>query len=114
MEQKPALVNKQKVVYHFQLDQCRASYDGYTSRNLHQTVDEQLGKTAIGEHMRTHGSDIFSLSRLFSILRKRKNKWPYFMFEVLSITNLKLTLNKQRLHSLRDFIVSTFIFYFSV
>ena len=26
MEQKPALVNKQKVVYHFQCDQCEAGY----------------------------------------------------------------------------------------
>ena len=47
MEQTPALVNKQKVVYHFQIDQCEGSYDGYTSRNLHQTVDEHMGKTHI-------------------------------------------------------------------
>ena len=96
MEQKPALVNKQKLVYHFQCDQCEAGYVSYTSRHLHQRVDEHVGKTAIGEHMRTHGSDISSLSRLFSILRKCKTKWDCLMFEMLFIRDLKPTLNKQK------------------
>ena len=54
------------------------------------------GKTAIGEHMRTHGSDISSLSRLLSILRKCKTKWDCLMFEMLFIRDLKPTLNKQK------------------
>ena len=144
MEQKPALVNKQKVVYHFQRDQCEAGYVGYTSRHLHQRVDEHggktilgdpgadrrgkgkskrakengdeekhssallalpflrdlplglrgWGKTAIGEHMRTHGSDNSSLSRLFSILRTCKTKWDCLMFEMLFTRDLKPTLIK--------------------
>ena len=95
MEQKPALVNKQKVVYHFQCDQCEAGYVGYTSRHLHQRVDEHGGETAIGKHMRTHGSDISSLPTLFSILRKCKTKWDCLMFEMLFRRDLKPTLNKQ-------------------
>ena len=82
MEQKPALVNKQKVVYHFQCDQCETGYVGYTSRHLHQRVDEHAGKTAIGNHMRTHGSDISSLPKNFRILKKCKNKWDCLMFEM--------------------------------
>ena len=61
IEQKPALVNKQKVVYHFQCDQCEAGYVGYTRRHLHQRVDKHGGKTTTGEDMRTHGFDISSL-----------------------------------------------------
>ena len=48
MEQKPAQVNKQKVVYHFQCDQRE---DGYVcdtlSQHLHQRVDKHGGKTTI-------------------------------------------------------------------
>ena len=75
MEQKPALVNKQKVVYHFQYDQCEAGYVGCTSRHLQQRVDEHTGKTAIGDHMRTHGSDVSGLLKNFKILKKWINKW---------------------------------------
>ena len=97
MEQKPALVNKQKVVYYFQCDQCESGYVGYTSRRLHQRVDEHTAsKTAIGDHMRTHGSDISSLPKNFRILRKCKYKWDCLMFEMLFIRELKPTLNKQK------------------
>lgn len=74
LKRKSALVNKQKVVYHFEGDQCEAGYVSYTSRHLHQRVDEHGVKTTIGEHKRKPGSDISSLPRLFSILRKCKNK----------------------------------------
>ena len=71
MEQKPALVNKQKVVYHFQRDQCEASYVYNTSQHLHQRVDKHGGKkTTVHKHMQMHGSDISSLLKLFSNLRK--------------------------------------------
>ena len=97
MEQKPALVNKQKVVYYFQCDQCESGYVGYTSRRLHQRVDEHTAsKTAIGDHIRTHGSDISSLPKNFRILRKCKYKWDCFMFVMLFIRDLKPTLNKQK------------------
>ena len=77
IEQKLALVNKQKVVYHFQhvqCDQCEAGYVGYTSRHLHQSVDKHAGKTAIGDHMWTHGSGISSLP---------KNLFIYLLFYLL-------------------------------
>ena len=47
MEQKPALVNKQKVVYHFQCDQHEAGYVCDTSQHLHQRVDKHGGKITI-------------------------------------------------------------------
>ena len=82
LKQKSALLNKQKVVYHFQGDKCEC-YVRCTSRHLHQRVDEHWGKTTIVEHTRKPGSDISSLPRLFSILRKSKNKWGWLVFEML-------------------------------
>ena len=66
MQQKPALVNKQKVVYHFQRDQCKAGYVYNTSQHLHQRVDKHGGKATIRKHMQTHGSDISSWN--FSVI----------------------------------------------
>ena len=73
--------------------------------HLLQRVDEHEGKTAIGEYMRTHGSDNSSLSRLFSILRKCKTKWDCLMFEMLSIRDLKPSSNKQRHHYLKAVLI---------
>ena len=95
-EPKPALINRQKVVYQFKCDQCEAGYVGYTSRHLHQRIKEHEGKTTIGEHMRGHGNGIPDLSNHFSILKKCKNKWDCLMFEMLFIRNLKPGLNKQK------------------
>ena len=47
MKQKLALLTKQKVMYHFQCNQCKAGYVGYASRHLHQRVDEHKGKTHV-------------------------------------------------------------------
>ena len=75
---------------------CEAGYVGYTNRHLHQRVDKHAGKTAIGDHIWTHGSDIFSLPNKFRILKKCKNMWDCLMFEMLFIRDLKPTLNKQK------------------
>ena len=37
---KPPITNQQCVVYNYQCDQCDAEYVGYTSRHLHQLIDE--------------------------------------------------------------------------
>ena len=47
MEQKPALVNKQKVVCHFQCEQREAGYVCDTSQHLHQRFDKNGGKITI-------------------------------------------------------------------
>ena len=74
---------------------------GYTSQHLHQRADEHGGKIAIDIHMRTRGSEISSLSNLFSILGKCKNKWYCLMFEGLLIREgLKATLNKKKKDSI--------------
>ena len=48
-EAKPPLVSKQNVVYKFKCDLCDADYIGYTSRHLHQRIDEHRN-SAIGKH----------------------------------------------------------------
>ena len=39
-EHKPPIVNQQNVVYYFKCGLCDADYVGYTSRHLHQPVEE--------------------------------------------------------------------------
>ena len=49
-EKKPDLVNNQCVVYHFKCDQCDADYVGFTTRHLHQRIQEHW-YSAIGKHL---------------------------------------------------------------
>ena len=56
-EPKPALVNQQCVVYNYQCDLCDAEYVGYTSRHLHQRIDDPRF-SAIGKHLKNdHGGE---------------------------------------------------------
>ena len=50
-EMKPPNVNQQRVVYIYKCDLCDADYVGYTSRHLHQRIDEHK-RSVIGKHMR--------------------------------------------------------------
>ena len=50
-EKKPALVNNQCVVYSFKCDQCDADYIGYTTRHLHQGIEEHK-TSVIGKHIK--------------------------------------------------------------
>jgi len=45
-----SLVNQQCMVYHFKCDLCDAGYVDYTSRHLHQRIDEYKG-SAVGNHL---------------------------------------------------------------
>ena len=52
-EAKLPLVNQQCLVYKFESDLCDASYVGYTSRHLHQRIEEhKSASSSIGQHFR--------------------------------------------------------------
>ena len=49
-EPKPPIISQQCVVYNYKCDLCDAEYVGYTSRHLHQRIDEHR-YSAIGKHL---------------------------------------------------------------
>ena len=64
-EAKPPLVNKQNVVYKFKCDLCDADYIGYTSRHLHQRIDEHRNST-VGKHVKEmHGENAERITNVF-------------------------------------------------
>ena len=83
---KPHVINQQCVVYNFVCDLCDADYVGYTSRNLHQRIDEHR-LSAIGKHLKNdHQVDTIGyLTSNFTIL----------IFDMLWIHKKKPSLNTQ-------------------
>ena len=56
-EAKLPLFNQQCLVYKFESDLCDAGYVGYTSRHLHQRIEEQKrASLSIGQHFRVKHS----------------------------------------------------------
>ena len=53
-EKEPPIVNNQCMVYKFECDLCDADYVGYTTRQLHQHINEHQ-YSAIGRHLEQHG-----------------------------------------------------------
>ena len=54
-ELKAPIISQQCVVYNYKCDLCDAEYVGYTSRHLHQRIDEHR-YSAIGKHLKNdHG-----------------------------------------------------------
>ena len=94
-EHKPPIVNQQNVVYYFKCGLCDADYVGYTSRHLHQRVEEHKRST-IGNHVKEeHGKDPEIITSNFEILKKCQSKFDCLIFEMLFIHKLKPKLNKQ-------------------
>ena len=94
-EHKPPIVNQQNVVYYFKCGLCDADYVGYTSRHLHQRVEEHKRST-IGNHVKEeHGKDPEIITNNFKILKKCQSKFDCLIFEMLFIHKLKPKLNKQ-------------------
>ena len=92
---KPPLVNKQNVVYKFECDLCDADYIGYTSRHLHQCIDEHRN-SAIERHVKEkHGEDAEKIVNCFSVLRKCQGKYDCLLYEMLYIKQHKPSLNTQ-------------------
>ena len=95
-EPKPPLINQQCVVYNYQCDLCDAEYVGYTSRHLHQRIDEHRF-SAIGKHLKNdHGLYNFDdLANNFSVLKKCNGKLDCLIYEMLFIRKKKPSLNTQ-------------------
>ena len=69
-ERKPPVVSRQCVVYQFKCDLCDTDYIGYTTRHLHQRIEEHRA-TAVGAHVKgCHGISNPELLKLFSVLKE--------------------------------------------
>ena len=70
-ENNPNVVNNQCVVYRFKCDQCDADCVGFTTRHLHQRIQERR-YSAIGKHfVNTHDNiNTSTLNNQFSVLKK--------------------------------------------
>ena len=68
---------------------CDADYVGFTSRHLHQRVEEHK-QSVIGNHVREqHGHEpLNEIAKNFRILRKCSNKSDCLIFEVFLIRDL--------------------------
>ena len=81
-EPKPPIVNQQNIVYFFKCDLCGADYVGFTSRHLHQRVEEHK-RSAIGIHVREqHGNEPCEIAKNFRVLRKCSNKFDCLILEM--------------------------------
>ena len=98
-EKKPAIVNNQNVVYNFKCDLCDTDYDyiGYTTRHLHQRIEEHtLESSAVGRHMkRVHKIKNPVLENNFTVLKKCNGKFDCLLYEMLLIRKRKPNLNIQ-------------------
>ena len=79
----------------FECDLCDADYVGFTSRHLHQRVEEHK-RSVIGNHLREqHGNEPCEIAKKVRVLRKCSSKFHCLIFEMFFIRDLKLKLNKQ-------------------
>ena len=95
-EPKPPIISQQCVVYNYKCDLCDAEYVGYTSRHLHQRIDEHR-YSAIGKHLKNdHALEaIGDLSNNFSVLKKCNGKLDCLIYEMLFIKKKRPCLNTQ-------------------
>ena len=95
-EPKSPSVNQQCVVHNYQCDLCDAEYVGYTSRHLHQRIDDPRF-SAIGKHLKNdHGiKTVGDLNNNFSVLKKCGGKLDCLIYEMLFIKKKKPKLNTQ-------------------
>ena len=94
-EKKPALVNNQCVVYSFKCDQCDADYIGYTTRHLHQRIEEHKTSVICKHIKEVHCVASPDLTKMFSVLKKCQGKLDCLVNEMLLIRERKPTLNTQ-------------------
>ena len=83
-EKKPPIINQQRVVYHYKCGLCDANSVWYTCRHLYQRVEEHIGSSSIGNHIKEqHGTVPSDIYRDFKILRKCQNKFDCLIYEML-------------------------------
>ena len=83
IEKKPPVVSNQCVVQKFECDLCDADYIGYTTRHLHQLINEHK-YSAIRRHLEEHGLSNTDLDdKQFSVLKKCRSKFDCLIFEML-------------------------------
>ena len=94
-EYKPPIVFHKTLFIITSVVFCDTDYVGFTSRQLHQRVEEHKRST-IGYHVKNeHGGDPDSIGSNFEIFKKCQNKLDCLIFEMLFIRKLKPKLNKQ-------------------
>ena len=95
-EPKPPINSQQCIVYNYKCDLCDAEYVGYTSRHLHQRIDEHR-YLAIGKHLKnSHGlKTIGDLTNNFSVLKKCNGKLDCLVYEMFFLKKIRPCLNSQ-------------------
>ena len=95
-EPKPPIISQQCIVYNYKCDLNGAEYVGYTSRHLHQRIDEHR-YSAIGKHLKNdHGLEtIGDLTINFSVLKKCNGKLDCLIYEMFFIKKIRPCLNTQ-------------------
>ena len=97
-EVKPAIVNRQCLVYNFVCNLCDAGYVGYTKGHLHDRVDghKQKSSSIYKHYVNDHGCKVpDNLLEYFQVLTKCQNKFDCLVKEMLLIRMLNSSLNVQ-------------------
>ena len=69
------LLTSKTLYVSFKCDLSDADYVGFTSRHLHQRVEEHK-RSVIGNHVREqHGNEPYEIAKNFRVLRKCSNKF---------------------------------------
>ena len=93
-EDKPPIVKRHCVVYHFQCGLCDTDYVGYTKQHLHQHIEEHRSST-VGKHFKEHNDNSVDFVDCFDILKKCCSKFDCLVYEMLFIRTIKPWLNEQ-------------------
>ena len=95
-EPKPSITSQQCVLYNCKCDLWNAEYVGYTSRHLHQRIDEHR-YSAMGKHLKNDHSleTISDLTKNFSIFKKCNGKLNCLIYEMFFIKKIRPCLNTQ-------------------
>ena len=115
-EPKPPMIRQQCVVYNYKCDLCDAEYVGYTSRHLHQRIDEHR-YSAIGKHLKNdHGlKTIGDLTNNFSVLKTCNGKLNCLVYEMFCIKKIRPCLNRNQTPYAQNYLLnlslSTCLFY---
>ena len=107
-ERKPPVVSRQCVFYQFKCDLYDTDYIGYTTRHLHQRIEEHRA-SAVGTHVKgCHGTSNPELLKQFSVLKKCQGKLDCLIREMLFIRERKPKPTHKRTQFARKYLFITF------